>query len=191
MAVTPSQMLALGTAAPAFSLPDPAGRVVSLRDLDGAKVLVVAFICNHCPYVKHIGEGLARFGREVCGEDVALVAINSNDPSTHPADRSEKMVEEIERLGYAFPYLVDETQEVAKAYRAACTPDFYVFDEGRRLVYRGQFDASRPNNGLPVTGFDLRAAVAAVLEGKCVAGEQRPSIGCTIKWRPGAEPDYV
>jgi peroxiredoxin len=190
MALTPSTMLALGTVAPEFRLPDTNGRVVALSDFKDARALVVAFICNHCPYVKHIRSGLAQFGRDMHGKGVAVVAINSNDAKKYPADCPEKMKEEVREAGYVFPYLYDESQSVAKAYRAACTPDFFVFDAGRRLVYRGQFDASRPGNGQPVTGSDLRAAVEAVLTGRPAAEKQMPSIGCNIKWREGNEPEY-
>jgi peroxiredoxin len=190
MVKTPSTMLALGTKAPPFRLPDPAGRSYSLDDFAEAPGLVVAFICNHCPFVQHIRDELARFGRDVQERGLAVVAINSNDVQTHPDDAPVKMAEEIERVGYSFPYLVDETQEVAKAYRAACTPDFFLFDRDRRLVYRGQFDASRPGNDLTVTGADLRAAVDALLTGTEIDADQRPSVGCNIKWKPGNEPEY-
>ena len=188
--MTPSTMLALGTQAPDFKLADTNGKIVRLDDFKGAKVLVVAFICNHCPYVKHIRAGLAEFGREMQGKGVGMVAINSNDATKYPADSPERMKEEAREEGYVFPYLYDEAQAVAKAYRAACTPDFYVFDGERRLVYRGQFDGSRPGNGVAVTGSDLRAAVEAVLGGKAVSEKQMPSIGCNIKWRAGNEPQY-
>lgn len=191
MAVTPSTMLPLGTRAPAFRLPDPHGRTIALEDFEKAPALVVAFLCNHCPFVKHIRAGLAQFARQYTERGLALVAINANDVTTHPDDAPERMAEEIERAGYVFPYLFDESQGVAKAYRAACTPEFYLFDAERRLVYRGQFDDSRPGNGRPVTGADLRAAVDAVLAGKPVASDQRPSTGCNIKWKPGNQPDYA
>jgi len=190
MVRTPSTMLPLGTEAPDFSLTNVDGRTLSLADFDDAPVLLVAFICNHCPYVKHVAAGFAALGNEYQVRGVAVVAINSNDAAAHPADSAERMVAEAEDRGYAFAYLYDETQEVAKAYRAACTPDFYVFDGDRRLVYRGQMDASRPDSGVPVTGQDLRAALDAVLTGKPVADEQRASLGCNIKWKPGNEPDY-
>jgi peroxiredoxin len=190
MALTPSTMLALGTPAPDFKLPDTNGKMVALGDFKEARALVVAFICNHCPYVKHIRSGLAEFGREMQARGVGMVAINSNDAEKYPADAPGQMAAEARAAGYTFPYLYDETQAVAKAYRAACTPDFYVFDGARRLVYRGQFDASRPGNGAPVTGADLRAAVEAVLNNKPVPEKQMPSIGCNIKWRAGNEPDY-
>lgn len=191
MAVTPSTMLPLGTRAPAFRLPDPHGRTIALEDFEKAPALLVAFLCNHCPFVKHIRAGLAQFARQYTERGLALVAINANDVTTHPDDAPERMAEEIERAGYVFPYLFDESQGVAKAYRAACTPEFYLFDAERRLVYRGQFDDSRPGNGRPVTGADLRAAVDAVLAGKPVASDQRPSTGCNIKWKPGNQPDYA
>jgi peroxiredoxin len=190
MALTPSTMLALGTVAPEFSLADGAGRVVRLSDL-GGQALVVMFICNHCPYVKHLREGLAKFGRDMEALGVAVVAISANDPVGYPADAPARMVEEGRSAGYTFPYLHDATQAVAKAYRAACTPDFYLFDRQRRLVYRGQFDDSRPGSGLAVTGEDLRGAVEALLAGREVSRDQKPSLGCNIKWRPGNEPDYA
>jgi len=164
--------------------------MVSLNDARGAKAVLVMFICNHCPFVKHIRQGLARFGKDYQESGLAIFAINANDISKYPEDSPEKMALEVQRVGYVFPYLFDETQEVAMAYHAACTPEFYLFDANQRLVYRGQFDASRPENGLPVTGADLRAAVDAVLEGKAVPSEQKPSIGCNIKWKKGNEPTY-
>ena len=188
MAAVESQMLPLGTAAPSFSLPNPDGEVHSLRD--GARAYLVMFICNHCPFVKHVREELARLGRDYGARDVAIYAINSNDVTTHPGDSPEKMKEEAATWGYEFPYLYDEGQDVAKAYRAACTPDFYLFDADRKLVYRGQLDDSRPSNNVPVDGRDLRAALDAVLSGQPVAEGQKPSIGCNIKWRAGNQPDY-
>ncbi len=190
MVRTPSTMLPLGTKAPDFSLVNVNGKTLSLADVAGARALVVMFICNHCPFVKHLANDLAAFGAEYMLQDVAVIAINSNDVANYPADSPEQMVAEAEARGYQFPYLYDETQEVAKAYHAACTPDFYVFDENQNLVYRGQFDASRPDNGIPVTGADLRAAVDAVLAGKKPSEQQSPSIGCNIKWQPGNEPEY-
>lgn len=190
MALTPSTMLALGTAAPEFQLPDTTARTLSLSDFKSAPVLVIMFICNHCPYVKHLRAALAEFGRECGSKGVAVVAICSNDAANYPEDSPAKMAEEARAAGYPFPYLYDETQKVAKAYRAACTPDFFVFDRGRRLVYRGQFDASRPGNGIPVTGKDLRAAVEAVLKGVPPSLNQVPSMGCNIKWKRGNEPEY-
>jgi peroxiredoxin len=190
MALTPSTMLALGTEAPAFRLPDPDGKPVSLDAFRDAPALLVAFLCNHCPYVQHIREGFARFAKEYQAKGLAIVAINANDAKSHPEDAPGAMAQEIRRFGYVFPYLVDETQAVAKAYRAACTPDFFLFDAARKLVYRGQFDASRPGNAIPVTGADLRAAADAALSGRAIAADQKPSIGCNIKWKPGNEPDY-
>ena len=190
MGVTPSTMLPLGTKAPSFRLPDTRGEIVALADFAGAPGLLVMFICNHCPYVQHIRTELARFASEYAERGLAIVGINSNDVSNHPEDSPEKMVEEARRFGYRFPYLFDAAQEVAKAHRAACTPDFFLFDRERLLVYRGQFDSSRPGNDVPVTGSDLRAAADAVLAGRPVAGEQKPSIGCNIKWKPGNEPEY-
>lgn len=189
MAATESTMLALGTEAPAFSLPNVDGSTVSRADFAG-RPLVVMFICNHCPFVIHLREGLAAFGRDSQRKGVAVVAINANDVEKYADDSPQKMAEQAEAAGYTFPYLYDETQEVAKAYRAACTPDFYVFDAAHRLVYRGQFDDARPKNDEPITGGDLRAAVDAALEGREVAANQRPSIGCNIKWKPGGEPSY-
>lgn len=190
MARTPSTMLPLGTPAPDFALPNVDGRTLSLADFAEAPALVVAFICNHCPFVKHLADDLARFGAEMQQRGVAMVAISSNDAKNYPDDSPEKMKQEAEARGYPFPYLYDATQEVAKAYRAACTPDFYLFDGDRKLVYRGQFDDSRPESGIPITGRDLRAAVDAVLAGQPPLAEQHPSIGCNIKWIPGHEPDY-
>jgi peroxiredoxin len=183
-------MLPLGTKAPDFSLVNVDGRTVSLSELSKAPALVVMFICNHCPFVKHLADALAQFSAEYMAKGAAVVGINSNDVANYPADSPEQMVREAEERGYQFPYLYDETQEIAKAYRAACTPDFYLFDRDRRLVYRGQFDDSRPDNGKPITGADLRSAVDAVLAGKKPSDEQRPSIGCNIKWKPDNEPDY-
>jgi peroxiredoxin len=191
MAVTPSTMLPLGTPAPDFQLPDPTGTLVALSDLEEAPALLVAFLCNHCPYVKHLRAGFARFAREYRERGLAIVAINSNDAESHPEDAPAKMAEEAKHQGYVFPYLVDETQQVAKAFRAACTPEFYLFDAERRLVYRGQFDASRPGNSVPISGSDLRAACDALLAGSPVATDQKPSIGCNIKWRAGNEPVWA
>lgn len=190
MVRTASTMLPLGTTAPDFALPDTNGKIVRLADFDGAKALLVIFLCNHCPYVKHIADRLAQITREYVEKGVAVVGINSNDAAAYPEDSPEKMKEEVAARGYLFPYLYDETQETAKAYRAACTPDFFLFDADRKLVYRGQLDDSRPSNGLPVTGKDLTAAVEAVLSGRPVPAEQKPSLGCNIKWKPGQEPDY-
>ncbi|MHC4399699.1 MAG: thioredoxin family protein [Planctomycetota bacterium] len=190
MVKTASTMLSLGTSAPDFSLPDTEGNTVSLADFTDAPVLLVVFMCNHCPYVKHVAAGLAKLGEEYQQRGVAVVGINSNNVANYPDDSPAKMAEEVRLRGYTFPYLYDATQEVAKAYRAACTPDFYVFDKQRKLVYRGQMDASRPESGVPVTGDDLRAALDAVLVGRPVPEDQTPSIGCNIKWKPGGEPEY-
>lgn len=190
MVSVPSQMLPLGTAAPDFALPDTEGRIVSLKDVSGGKALLVMFICNHCPYVKHVRGELARVGRDYQAKGVKVVAISSNDPTTHPDDSPEKMKEEKAAAGYTFPYLFDASQQVAKDYRAACTPDLFLFDAQQALVYRGQLDDSRPKNALPVTGKDLRAALDAVLAGEPVPVEQRPSLGCNIKWKPGNAPAY-
>jgi peroxiredoxin len=190
MALTPSTMLPLGTTAPDFKLPDTNGKTVSLADSKDKSALLVLFICNHCPYVKHIRTGLAELGREYASRSVAIVGINSNDVANYPDDSPAKMKEEARAAGYTFPYLYDESQAVAKAYRAACTPDIYLFDKDRKLVYRGQFDDSRPGNGIPVTGKDLRAALDAVLAGKPVSPNQKTSMGCNIKWKAGNEPDY-
>jgi peroxiredoxin len=196
MAAVPSTMLPLGTPAPGFSLPDAvSGRTVSLSDFKDSPALLVMFICNHCPFVKHVQAELARLGRDYGaggGKGVGIVAISSNDIAKYPDDSPEKMREEAEAAGYTFPYLFDESQDVAKAYRAACTPDFYVFAGGRakKLVYRGELDDSRPKNGKPVTGQALRAALDAALAGRPAPEPQMPSIGCNIKWRPSNEPDY-
>ncbi len=190
MARTPSTMLPLGTSAPDFSLVNVDGKTVSLKDFADKPALLVMFICNHCPFVKHIAAGLAQLGKDYLPKGAAIVAIQPNDVAGYPDDSPEKMKAEAQSRGYTFPYLYDATQSVAKSYRAACTPDFFLFDKSRKLVYRGQLDASRPDNGLPVTGHDLRAALDAVLAGSPVNAEQRPSIGCNIKWKPGGEPDY-
>src|SRR5262245_5871318 len=190
MALTPSTMLPLGTKAPAFSLPDTAGKTISLEDYRGKPALLVMFICNHCPFVKHIRSGLAQLGKDYQSKGVGIIAISANDAGAFPDDSPTKMVVEAREAGYTFPYLYDESQAAAKAYQAACTPDFFLFDAKRRLVYRGQLDDSRPKNGLPVTGADLRAAIDAVLAGKPVPPDQKPSIGCNIKWKPGREPDW-
>jgi len=183
-------MLTLGTKAPPFRLPDPHGKWVSLDDFHDAPALLVVFMCNHCPYVKHIRSRFAELAKEYQAKGVGVVGINSNDIESYPDDRPEKMAEEIKQVGYTFPYLCDESQEVAKAYQAACTPDFYLFDRDRRLVYRGQFDDSRPGNGRPVTGVDLCAALDAVLAGRPAPSNQRPSLGCNIKWKRGNAPKY-
>jgi thiol-disulfide isomerase/thioredoxin len=190
MARTPSTMLDLGTPAPDFTLLEPAtGKQVSLADFTD-KPLLVAFICNHCPYVKHIQAEFTRFAAEYQDKGLAIVGINSNDVASYPDDSPEKMIEEIERVGYPFPYLYDETQEVAKTYKAACTPDFFLFDAEHRLVYRGQFDEARPRSDTPVTGKDMRSAVDALLAGEAITIEQVPSLGCNIKWKAGNEPAY-
>jgi len=189
MAATPSTMVPLGTAAPDFRLPDTNGKLVARDDFKDAPALLVMFICNHCPFVLHIRSGLAQFGRDYQGK-LAIAAVSSNDVAGYPGDSPERMAAEARTAGYTFPYLYDESQEVAKGYRAACTPDFFLFDRSRHLVYRGQFDDSRPSNGKPVTGADLRAACDALLAGKPVAAQQTPSIGCNIKWKPGNAPAY-
>ncbi len=183
MSLTPSTMLSLGTRAPAFSLPDTNGKTVSIADFQNAPALLVMFICNHCPFVKHVRTGLAQLGRDYLPKGVAVVAISSNDVTSHPDDSPMKMAIEAKEAGYVFPYLYDESQAVARSYQAACTPDFFLFDREKQLVYRGQLDDSRPGNGMPVTGKDLRAALDAVLAGKPVAPEQKASIGCNIKWK--------
>ncbi len=187
MTETSSQMLQLGTVAPEFSLPDPDGEHHSLG-VD-AKAWLVMFICNHCPYVKHVREELARLGNDYLPRGVSIIGINSNDAATHPGDSPDKMKIESKNFGYKFPYLIDESQEVARNYHAACTPDIFLFDANKRLVYRGQLDGSRPSNDIPVDGRDIRAALEAVLDGTPVSEEQIPSMGCNIKWRPGNEPD--
>jgi thiol-disulfide isomerase/thioredoxin len=190
MARTPSTMLmALGAPAPHFELPDAAGHRVSLAGYRG-KPLLVMFICNHCPYVKHLREGIAAFARDYGPRGLGIVAINSNDAEQYPDDSPAAMAAEAKAAGYTFPYLVDESQEVAQAYQAACTPDFFLFDAGHRLAYRGQFDGSRPQNGAPVSGADLRRATDAVLAGETPATEQRASLGCNIKWKAGNAPAY-
>jgi peroxiredoxin len=191
MVATASTMLPLGTRAPGFSLRDViTGKTVSLADLDDQPVLLVMFISNHCPYVKHVAAELARIGQGYSSHGVAVVAIGSNDPESHPADAPARMIEFAADHGFRFPYLWDASQDVARAYRAACTPDFFVFDTDRTLVYRGQLDSARPSNDLPVDGRDLRAALDAALDGKPAPEPQRPSLGCNIKWKPGSEPDY-
>lgn len=190
MALTPSTMLPLGTSAPDFALPDTNGQTVTLADQRGAPALLVVFLCNHCPYVKHVAAGLQQLAADYQARGVRVVGVNSNDAVNYPDDAPDKMRAEVTLRGYTFPYLFDATQKVAQAYQAACTPDFYVFDREQKLAYRGQMDASRPGNGLPVTGADLRAALDAVLAGRAPAADQRPSIGCNIKWKPGNEPPY-
>lgn len=189
MVKTASTMLPLGSPAPNFSLPNVDGSTVSLGDFQGEPLLVI-FMCNHCPFVVHLRSALAVFGDDYQSKGLKIVGISSNDVENYPQDGPEKMKEEAANAGYTFPYLYDATQEIAKAYRAACTPDFFLFDSNHHLVYRGQFDNSRPQSGIPVTGADLRAACDAVLAGQPVTDDQKPSIGCNIKWKAGAEPDY-
>lgn len=183
-------MLPLGTTAPDFKLPDTNGNLVSLSDFTGKPALLVMFICNHCPYVNHLRDALAQLAREYQPRGIAVVGISSNDVENYPEDGPRKMAEEAKAAGYTFPYLYDASQAIAKAYRAACTPDFFLFGSDRRLVYRGQFDDSRPGNGIPVTGKDLRAALDLLLAGRPASADQKPSLGCNIKWKPGNEPEY-
>jgi len=190
MVMTASTMLPLGTQIPPFELPDIDGKTVSVSDFDSADALLVVFMCNHCPFVKHIIDDFAALAKEYRDRGVAVVGINSNDVDNYPEDRPEMMAKLAEEKGFTFPYLYDASQAVAQTYRAACTPDFFVFDRQRELVYRGQMDDSRPGNDVPITGSDLRAALDAVLAGEPVADEQRPSMGCNIKWKVGNEPDY-
>ncbi len=190
MSLTPSTMLPLGTKAPGFSLPDTEGNIVSPDDFKDNPALLVVFMCNHCPYVKHIIEPFVGLVKEYQEKRVGVVGINSNDVEGYPEDNPTNMARVAKNLGFTFSYLYDEDQEAAKAYHAACTPDFFLFDGSRNLVYRGQLDSSRPGNDIPITGKDLRAAMDAVLEGKPMAEEQRPSLGCNIKWKPGNEPGY-
>jgi peroxiredoxin len=189
MAAT-STMLPLGSTAAEFDLPDPAGNRHRLQDADGKPGLLVMFICNHCPYVKHVNERLAALTAEWMDRGLAVFGIASNDVDAYPDDAPPRMAAVAAEVGYPFPYLYDEDQSVARTYRAACTPDFFLFDGDRKLVYRGQFDDSRPGGPKVVTGADLAAAVDAVLAGGTVAAEQRPSMGCSIKWKPGSEPDW-
>jgi peroxiredoxin len=191
MAMTPSNMLPLGTPAPDFKLPATTGATVALADFAGSELLLVAFICNHCPFVRHIRPALAALARDYGPCGVAIVGINSNDATAYPADNIERMRDEVLAAGYEFPYLVDESQQVAQRYDAACTPDFFLFDRQRLLIYRGQFDDSRPGNGVPVTGSDLRAALDAALAGQAVPVLQKPSLGCNIKWKPGRSPVHA
>ena len=190
MPETPSTMLDLGTPLPSFSLPDFNGRVVSDADFKGSQALLVAFICKHCPFVRHIRSEFARFAKEYEARGLKVVAIMSNSIEEFPEDGPEGMKQETEEAGYVFPYLFDKDQNVAKLFKAACTPDLFLFDSNRRLAYRGQFDGSRPKNNVPVNGADLRAAADAVLAGKAPSETQRPSMGCNIKWYPGNEPAY-
>jgi peroxiredoxin len=191
MVMTASAMVELGTKAPDFSLPDVRDGTVSLSDFDDAKALLVVFMCNHCPFVKHVLNGLLNLAREYQRKEVSVVGISSNDVEAYPEDGPEMMAEFAERMGFPFPYLYDATQEVAKSYHAACTPDFFLFDKDRKLAYRGQMDDSRPGGKMSVTGADLRAALDATLAGRAVPGDQRASMGCNIKWKPGNEPDYA
>lgn len=191
MVMMPSTMLPLGIRAPDFSLPDVVtGKMVSTNDFASKKAMLVMFICRHCPYVQHVKEELTRLGRDYADKDIGMVAISSNDPARYPEDALESLKEFAQEQDFRFPLLFDETQEVATAYTAACTPDFYLFDNERKLVYRGQLDASRPGNNVPVTGRDLRAAIEAVLSDRTVDPNQHPSTGCSIKWKPGNAPQY-
>jgi peroxiredoxin len=191
MARTASTMLDLGTTAPPFALPDVVtDEMVRLTDFDDNKALLVMFLSRHCPYVKHIVTELARLARDYAEKDIGIVAISANDVANYPDDAPEKLAQMAEEYQFNFPFCFDETQEVARAYTAACTPDFFLFNDSRELVYRGQLDASRPGTDIPVTGVDLRAAIDAVLKGKPAPEKQMPSIGCNIKWKPGNEPDY-
>jgi peroxiredoxin len=183
-------MLPLGTIAPDFRLPNIDGQMMSLDEIATGKGLVVMFICNHCPFVKHVAPELVRLTKDYEARGIRFVGISSNDVAAYPADSPEMMKQEAAAQGYTFPYLFDETQQVAQAYRAACTPDFYIFDQDKRLVYRGQLDDSRPGNGKPLNGSDLRGALDQLLSGAELPADQRPSIGCNIKWKPGHEPTY-
>jgi peroxiredoxin len=190
MPLTPSTMLPLGTALPSFRLPDADGHLMSDRDFRGSQALLVAFMCPHCPYVEKIRQEFARFAQEYQTRGLAVVAINANDSTQFPDDGPAGMKREAASAGYTFPYLHDDSQQVAKAFHAACTPDLFLFDRERRLVYRGQFDDSRPGTDAPVTGADLCAAVDALLEGRAMPAEQKPCVGCSIKWKPGNAPAY-
>lgn len=191
MVITASKMPALGISAPEFSLPDTKGKIVSLSDFAEAPALLIVFMCNHCPFVKHILSVLVERIKEYQAKGVAAVGINSNDVVSFPEDRPEMMAKVSKKTRFTFPYLYDETQEVARSYHAACTPDFFLFDKERKLVYRGQMDDSRPGNEIPITGLDLIKAMDAVLAGRQVSTEQKPSMGCNIKWKPGNEPEYA
>ena len=192
MGLTESTMLGLGTPAPEFQLPDArSGHTITLGEFSGNQGLLVMFLCPHCPFVKHIQPGLAALAKDYAGSPLAMVAISSNDVAQYPEDGPDGLRQMAADLGFGFPYCFDESQETAKAYRAACTPDFFLFDTSHRLVYRGQFDASRPGNSAPIDGSDLRAAIEAMLSGRPVNAEQKPSIGCNIKWKPGNEPPYA
>jgi peroxiredoxin len=190
MSLTPSTMLPLGATVPDFTLPDIYGGKISFSDFRDKKAVLVMFMCNHCPYVQHVRDEVIDLSKEYQHKDVVIIGINSNDFRTYPDDSPEKMREEAEKYGYTFPYLFDASQQVAKAFHAACTPDFFLFNRDRKLVYRGQLDDGRPGNGKPVTGADLRKALDAILEGKPATGIQKPSMGCNIKWKKGREPDY-
>lgn len=191
MAAVKSTMLDLGTLAPDFTLPNVSGGKINLKEYsEQSKGVVIAFICNHCPFVLHINRELAKVASEYQEKGIRFIAISSNDVSNYPADSPEQMGRVVEKEGYSFPYLYDETQQVAKSYQAACTPDFFLFDENLRLIYRGQLDDSRPGNGRPVSGSDLRNAMDRLLENRAPVGIQIPSIGCNIKWKKGNEPDY-
>lgn len=191
MALTPSTMLALDTKAPDFQLPDVvSNEIISLATFADKKALLVMFICRHCPFVKHIQNELAQLGKDYQNQSLGIVSISTNDAKNYPDDAPDKLKNMALEFDFAFPFCYDETQEVAKAYTAACTPDFFLFDQNRKLVYRGQLDDSRPSNGIPVTGKDLRAAVDAVLNNQLVSQDQKPSVGCNIKWKPGNAPSY-
>lgn len=192
MSLTPSTMLPLGTKAIDFNLKDVvSGNQTGLKNFEGKKALLVMFICKHCPYVKHVQSEIARIGKDYANKPLGIIAISANDISAYPEDRPEGMKEQAEELGFAFPYCFDKTQETAKAYTAVCTPDFFLFDRERKLIYRGQLDGSRPGNNVFLTGGDLRAAIDAVLEDKPISFVQKPSTGCSIKWKPGNEPSYL
>jgi len=192
MAVTPSTMMPLGSKAPAFSLPDVVtANAITLESFNDKKALLVMFICRHCPYVKHVQAELAKLGKDYVNDDVGIVAISANDIENYPDDGPDSLKELAQSMGFTFPFCYDESQETAKSYTAACTPDFFLFDSDQKLVYRGQLDDSRPGNDRPVTGNDLRAAIEATLSGQPVNPEQKPSIGCNIKWKPGNEPEYA
>ncbi|MGD9110437.1 MAG: thioredoxin family protein [Phycisphaerales bacterium] len=191
MTATASTMLPLGTQAPDFALPDTDGSTVTLSDFKGKKALLVIFMCNHCPFVKHVLEDMVSLIKEYQQKGLAAVGINSNDVENYPEDSPDMMATVAKEKGFTFPYLYDEDQQVAKAYQAACTPDFFLFDKDKNLVYRGQMDDSRPGNNIPVTGLDLRKAIDTVFEGKEPIAEQKPSMGCNIKWKTGNQPDYA
>ena len=191
MVAVSSSMVALGTEAPAFQLPDVVtGETISLETFADEKLLLVIFICRHCPYVVHVKDGLAKLGIDYAGKDVGIVAISANDADNYPDDAPSSLKEMAQELGFEFPFCYDESQSTAQAYTATCTPDFFLFDAKRRLIYRGQLDDSRPGNGLPVTGTDLRAAIDAALADESPGSEQKASMGCNIKWKPGNEPPY-